>query len=356
MRIGRLLHLAPLLVPVLSWGADARPWKVFLLFGQSNMAGGSASEAQDRVEHPRVKALGYTNCASQGRTYNQWYTASPSLHGCGTGVGLGDGFGRIVADSLKSDTIALVPCAIPGVDISFFSKGVVSSRRKDFSIPPDNHWTGAYPWMVERIRKAQEKGVVSGILFHQGEADWSDTARKAWVNRVATIVKDLKSDLGITDVPFLAGELRAKLNRATNESCCFAHNPYVATLAKTIPNGHLVSSQGLDPAADPYHLSTPGNREFGKRYAASMLAALAKSSGTLQAPSRAAAWSLVRRSSGSVVRFGAMQELIELRDLRGNLVARGAGDEISLPDSHGTLLLRGQGADGRISGTLQISL
>ncbi len=355
MGIGRLIRLAPLLAPVLSWGADARPWKVFLLFGQSNMAGGSASEAQDRIVHPRVKALAYTNCASQGRTYNQWYAASPSLHGCGTGVGLGDSFGRIVADSLESDTIALVPCAIPGVDISFFGKGVVSSRRKDFSIPPDNHWTGAYPWMVERISKAQEKGVVSGILFHQGEADWTDTARKVWVSRVAAIVKDLKSDLGIADVPFLAGELRARLNRSTNESCCFAHNPYVATLAKTVPNGHLVSSQGLDPANDPYHLSTPGYREFGKRYAASMLAALAKSSGTLQAPSRAGAWRLDRGADGSVVRFESKQDRIELRDLRGTLVVRGSGHEIRLPGSHGALLLRSQGGSGRIVATLPIS-
>lgn len=356
MEIGRLLFLVSLLVPVLSRGADAKPWKVFLLFGQSNMAGGSASEAQDRLEHPRVKALGYTDCASQGRFYNQWYTAAPSLHGCGTGMGLGDWFGRIVADSLGSDTIALVPCAIPGVDISFFSKGVVSSRRKDFSIPPDNHWTGAYPWMVERIRKAQEKGVVSGILFHQGEADWTDTARKVWVSRVAAIVKDLKSDLGIADVPFLAGELRAKLNRTTNESCCFAHNPYVATLAKTIPNGHLVSSQGLDPANDPYHLTTIGNREFGKRYAASMLAALSASSGTLGAPSRAGGWTLVRSSDGTFVRFESEQTRIELRDPRGNLVVRGAGREISLPGSHGALLLRAYGPDGAVSGTLPISL
>lgn len=354
MEIGRLIRLAPLLAPVLSWGADARPWKVFLLFGQSNMAGGSASEAQDRIEHPRVKALGYANCASQGRTYNQWFAATPSLHGCGTGLGLGDGFGRIVADSLKSDTIALVPCAIPGVDISFFSKGVVSSRRKDFTIPPDNHWTGAYPWMVERIRKAQEKGVVSGILFHQGEADWTDTARKVWVGRVAAIVKDLKSDLGIGDVPFLAGELRARLNRSTNESCCWAHNPYVATLAKTIPNGHLVSSQGLDPAGDPYHFTTPGYREFGKRYAASMLAALAKSSGTLRASPRAGAWTLDRGADGSVVRFESRQDRIELRDLRGNLVAFGSGHEIRLPESRGVLLLRAQGADGSVSGRLPI--
>jgi hypothetical protein len=172
---------------------------------------------------------------------------------------------------------------------------------------------------------------------------------------VAAIVKDLKADLGIADVPFLAGELRGKLNRSTNESCCWAHNPYVATLAKTIPNGHLVSSQGLDPADDPYHFTSPGYREFGKRYAATMLAALAKSSGTSGAPSRAGGWHLDRGVSGPVVRFGSTQDRIEVRDLRGNLVARGSGREIRLPESHGALLLRAQGEDGVVVGMLPIS-
>jgi hypothetical protein len=345
------------LLPALSFGANEKPWKVFLLFGQSNMAGGAASDAEDRKTNPRVKMLAYTNCSSQGMTYNSWYTAAPNLHGCGTGVGLGDWFGRIVADSLKTDTIALIPCAVPGVDISFFSKNVVSSRRKDFSIPPDNHWTGAYPWMLERLKKAQEKGVISGILFHQGEADWSDTARKLWVNRVATIVKDLKTDLGFGDVPFVAGELRGQLNRTTNESCCYAHNPYVATLAKTVPNGQLVSSKGLDPANDAYHLTAAGNREFGKRYAASMLGALAKSSNVLESSaSNSVEWSYSRTAHGVDVEFSSHQDRIELRGVDGQILARGAGRRIGVSAKTGIILVTAGSRSGRISGRILLGI
>lgn len=347
-RLGVVLCL---LLPALSFGAESKPWKVFLLFGQSNMAGGAASEAQDRVTNPRVKVLAYNNCSNQGRTYNQWYTAAPSLHMCGTGMGLGDTFGRILGDSLKSDTIALVPCAVPGVDISFFSKNVVSSRRKDFSIPPDNHWTGAYPWMLERMKLAKAKGDIAGILFHQGEADWTDTARKVWVSRVAQIVKDLKVDVGFGDVPFLAGELRARLNRTTNESCCSAHNPYVATLAKTVPNGHMVSSQGLDAANDAYHLTAAGNREFGKRYAAAMIAALPKSSAVVARSGVAdIGWSVSRGPRESVLRFEADLDRIEVFDLQGRLVARGAGRELRLATVPGVLRMRARGTQGSSQG------
>ncbi|MEK7393546.1 MAG: sialate O-acetylesterase [Fibrobacterota bacterium] len=345
------------LLPALSFGASEKPWKVFLLFGQSNMAGGAASDAEDRKTNPRVKMLAYTNCSSQGLTYNSWYTAAPNLHGCGTGMGLGDWFGRIVADSFKTDTIALIPCAVPGVDISFFSKNVVSSRRKDFSIPPDNHWTGAYPWMLERLKKAQEKGVISGILFHQGEADWSDTARKLWVNRVATVVKDLKADLGFADVPFLAGELRSQLSRSTNQSCCYTHNTYVATLAKTVPNGHLVSSQGLDAANDAYHLTAVGNREFGKRYAAAMIAALPKSSEVQVRPGAVnIGWSLSRGSRESVLRFETELERIEVFDLQGRLVAQGAGRELRFANGSAILRFRAKGVNGSSQGIFALGL
>lgn len=40
----------------------------------------------------------------------------------------------------------------------------------DFSIPPDNHWEVAYPWMIERLTKALQKGQMNGmrgLLFFQ---------------------------------------------------------------------------------------------------------------------------------------------------------------------------------------------
>lgn len=323
-------------LPLATQAAETRPWQIYLLFGQSNMAGGAASEAQDRVVHPRVRMLAYDNCTSPSRTYNQWYTASPNLHGCGTGMGLGDGFGRIVADSMKQDTIALIPCAIPGVDIDFFRKNVVSTRRSEFRIPPDNKATGAYPWMVERLKIAQQKGVIKGILFHQGESDWTAAAREAWAGKVSGIVSDLKKDLGFGDVPFLVGELR-------RDGCCSAHNPYVATLAKSVPNGHVISSNGLSVVStDAYHFDAAGLREFGKRYAATMV----KQVGTTTSVDRAAsavgdAWSLRTADGNRVIDFAASQDRIEVLDARGTVVARGSGSSLALPAAaRGLLLLR----------------
>lgn len=317
--------LAALMLPALGAAAEQRPWHIYLLFGQSNMAGGAATDASDRVVNPRVKVLAYTNCSGAGRTFNNWYNAAPSLHGCGDGLGPGDWFAKTMADSFPQDTIGLLPAAIPGVDIAFFMKGVVSSRRSEFSIPPDNKtYNSVYPLMVEKIKIAQKKGVLKGILFHQGEADWRDSARKTWVGKVKGIVDGLKQDANIGDVPFLVGELRY-------DGCCGAHNTYVAELAKALPKGYVVSAKDLEKANDDYHFTAKGYREFGKRYAAAMLKAMPPSTrvGTREAGS--ASWRLSRSGGATILSFDAPQQRIEVRNLSGRLVAEGSGTQLAIP-------------------------
>jgi hypothetical protein len=237
---------------------------VFLLIGQSNMEGAPKPEAADLTEDPRVLVLAYDDCPALGRVHDRWYTARPPLHGCNAGLGPGDGFARAVAAAFPNATIGLVPSAISGVDIDFFRKGVVSKRRQEFRIPPDNRAAGAYDWVLERARLAQKSGVVRGILFHQGE---SDTGSAEWVEKVSGMVADLRADLALGPVPFVAGEL-------LHGGCCASHNPLVNQLPLGIPNALVVSAEGL-AGIDRAHFDVGGQRELGKRYAQKMLSALA---------------------------------------------------------------------------------
>ena len=247
-----------------------KSWDIFLLFGQSNMAGQGTIEAIDRVTNDQVKVLAYNNCSSLGRTYNQWYTAAPPLHGCYEGVGIGDWFAKTLIDSGYTDTIALVPCAISGVDIDFFRKDVVSSRRNEFSIPPDNNWDGAYDFMIQRLTLAMEKGTIKGILLHQGE---SDSGNEQWLTKVQEIIADLKEDLGFGDVPVLVGEIPYK-------SVCSGHNTVVNKITNYVPNSKVISAEGLDGMNDDYHLDAASYRTFGKRYAAGYLSLVRGESGS----------------------------------------------------------------------------
>ncbi len=239
---------------------------MYLLIGQSNMAGGAEPNAEDRVEDERIRVLGYDACAATGRVYNEWDTAAPPLHSCwSNGIGPADHFAKTLIEALPAgDTIGLIPCGIPGVDIDFFRKGVVSSRRDEFTIPPDDHWDTAYDWVVERARLAQaDGGVIDGILFHQGE---SDSGQTVWLDKVKEMVDDLRSDLDLGEAPFVAGEL-------LYGGACEGHNAIIAQLPDRVSNAHVVSAAGLN-GVDSFHFDSAGYRTFGQRYGEAMIEAL----------------------------------------------------------------------------------
>lgn len=248
--------------------APSENFKVFLCFGQSNMTGGSGVNPQqiDQATNPRIKVLGFATSSCTGispRTANKWSDASEPMH-CGDGanaVGPSFAFGRAMADSFPNDTIGLIPCGQWGVNISYFQKGGFYSGTKP-SVPGGNN---VYQWMLTKCKLAQERGVFSGIIMHQGESNTGDG--KAWITKVKSIVKDLKADLGLDyDIPFVAGELREDKNGSFNTNV-------VKYLPDSIPRCAVASSHGLQTFADSYnlHFNQAGNREMGKRMAIEMI-------------------------------------------------------------------------------------
>jgi hypothetical protein len=217
------------------------------------MAGYSPATSEDKLENERIQVLGFDTCAATGRKSDQWDVAAPPLHECGPGaLGPGDYFAKTLLQTLPTaDTIGLVPCALSGQRVEVFSKG-----------------TEKYTWIINRAKNAQALGgVIEGLLFHQGESNCGDSA---WPGKVQKFVSDLRADLKLGEVPFLAGEL-------PRASACNNHNPLVNQLPGLIPNAFVISSEGLelDPSDTQWrmHFGRPAQVEFGKRYEAKFLEA-----------------------------------------------------------------------------------
>jgi hypothetical protein len=240
---------------------------IYLCFGQSNMDGTGAIEAQDRITNDRVKMLQDQSCSNLGRTYGTWYTAAPPLSRCWNGLGPSDYFGKEMASNTPSNvTIGLVVTGYGGCDIAFFQKGAPLGKASYNGGPPadiPSQFTGGYAWMLDLARKAQTVGVIKGIIFHQGETNTGDPS---WKYKVQEIVNDLRTDLGIGNVPFLAGELLY----TDKGGCCGHHNPEINKLPEVIPNCEVVSASGL-AGKDNAHFNSASYRELGIRYAKKML-------------------------------------------------------------------------------------
>ena len=110
-----------LMTRFLTANADVDPnFYVYLCFGQSNMEGNAAIEAQDKeYVDPRFKTLACVDFQDPRRNKGEWYTAYPPIVRQGTGLGMADYFGRTMVANLPNEiTVGVVDVrSVPAEEI-----------------------------------------------------------------------------------------------------------------------------------------------------------------------------------------------------------------------------------------------
>ena len=98
---------------------------IYLAFGQSNMEGQGAIEAQDGDVDERFKVFQSLDCPNLSRVKQTWYTAEPPLCQCYSRLSPADYFGRTMIDSLPDGiTVGIINVAVGGCDIRLFDKDI----------------------------------------------------------------------------------------------------------------------------------------------------------------------------------------------------------------------------------------
>jgi hypothetical protein len=231
--------------------------QLFVLAGQSNMAGRGAVADEDRVEHPRVRML---------TRDLRWMPAIEPMHFDKpmAAVGPGRAFGVAVADATPEAVVGLIPTAVGGSPVSAWEPGVLYPE------------TGAYPWddALRRVKAAAASGEIEAILWHQGESDANPENAPLYEQRLRALIARFRSELNRPALPFLIGQLGKFPGRPWTEwveQVDAAHR----RLAADVRQVFYVSSEGLADKGDLLHFDTDAARELGRRYAAVYLAARA---------------------------------------------------------------------------------
>jgi hypothetical protein len=224
----------------------------------------------DGKEHPRVKMFATTSCSNLGRpTVGEMYPAVPPMFKCNAGLSPADWFGRHMADSLPDVTIGIIPVAQGGTSIRLFdpddyanylrsAESWLQSGAKAYG--NDGNAMGR---IIEVAKKAQEKGVIKGFIFHQGE---TDGGMSNWEQIVKKTYEYMLKQLGLNaeETPFVAGEM-------VDGGSCAGFNSRVHNLSKYIANFSYASSKGYGSKGDGLHFTVEGYRGMGQRYAQEML-------------------------------------------------------------------------------------
>ncbi len=245
---------------------------IYLAFGQSNMEGQGNIESQDNTVDSRFQVLwtGDAGWCANNRAKGNWYDATPPLASCDGKLGPTDYFGRTMVENMPAGTkVGVIVVAVAGCDIQLFEKNnyksYVSSAQSWMTSRINNYGGNPYGRLIEMAKKAQEVGVIKGIIFHQGE---TNSGQSNWPSRVKAVYDDIVNDLGLgSDIPFLAGEVHPN-------GSCNGMNSIIAQLPKQSKNFYVVSAQGITGMLQDgqnVHFDAAGYRELGRRYATEML-------------------------------------------------------------------------------------
>lgn len=220
---------------------------IYLLIGQSNMAGRAPFSQQEAAVIPRCYLLdGDDQWVPAKNPLNSYSTIRKDLGG--QKMNPGYTFSKTMLEKDKRISIGLVVNAKGGTKIEQWKKG-----------------THFYNEAVRRTKKAQETGVLKGILWHQGEGNVSNAEQ--YLGELSALIANLRTDLGDPNLPFVAGEILYPKSLSRDQNPI---NNQIAMLPNAVPFTGVASAQGLT-LQDYAHFDAKSMKLLGERYAEEML-------------------------------------------------------------------------------------
>jgi hypothetical protein len=224
--------------------------QIYLCMGQSNMVGYTdATDDYAAISSAYVYDPSTDNLVSPTAALSNYNALGDRR---GRGIGVPYGFLIDMANYFPGRKTAVVLAGYGGEEIEDFLPG---------------SGTGYYQKAISAARAAvAHGGTIRGVLWHQGEAYSGSALRPLYADKLKTLTEALRRDLGIPNLPFVAGEVME--DESLDPFINFVEfNKMLNSVATDIPGVYVVQSDGLK-GQDTAHLSASDIVVFGKRYAA----------------------------------------------------------------------------------------
>ena len=215
---------------------------IYLLIGQSNMAGRAPIESIDRDSIGNVYLF-------TGKDERPWEKTANPVNKYSTvrkditmqKLGLGYGFAKELSAKCPDKNIGLVVNARGGTSIEEWRPG-----------------GRLYNAALNQTKKALKYGVLKGIIWHQGESNASNY--QSYLPQIITLIKSFRKDFNNKNLPFIAGQLSSD-NPIRN-----SFNTMILKLPSKVKNTGVISSEGTK-TIDGTHFDSDSQKLLGKRYA-----------------------------------------------------------------------------------------
>lgn len=226
--------------------AKEKVW-VFILAGQSNMAGRGQVEPKDTVPNPRIFSVNKTGDLVLAKEPLHFY--EPNLTGLDCGLSFAQ---KLLKKAPKDVSILLLPTAVGGSSIKQWLGDSVHRN-----VPLMSNFK-------EKVRIGQQYGQIKAILWHQGESNANEAEIPLHGERLKTLFSTFRNTVDDNALPILMGELGAYSQNAANWQQI---NRALHTYAAGDPHSAVISTADLEHKGDKVHFNSKGQRAIGQRFA-----------------------------------------------------------------------------------------
>jgi hypothetical protein len=240
---------------------------VYLMIGHSNMAGIDLAHSDGTV-NPKDWSWPIAS--------KQWIPAKETPN-AGRAAGLsGHGEGGPGMPFLKGMTAAYPDYwfgAINNASLSATCRGENTGNNSSGLDPTDNRYykgTYLYQQILDAAKAVQAEVTLGGILCMLGTVDatrTNETVCRAFSDDISQLVKDLRSDLGLPNLPFIMGgyEAGATGDFALTKPLPAIVDAQIKLIPSKLPYAAVVDSKGIQMLDDHHYTANVGQPEWAKR-------------------------------------------------------------------------------------------
>lgn len=220
---------------------------VFVMAGQSNMAGRGLVEPQDTIPHPRILTVNSKGNLIVAKEPLHFY--EPTM----TGLDCGVSFARTLLKSIPdSITILMIPTAVGGSAIDQWLGDSIHRNVKLLT-----NFRG-------KIDIARRYGEVKGIIWHQGESDSNPKLIGSYEGKLRILFGKFREYANKADLPIVMGEIGIFTDSTEYKKLM---NRTILRFANTEPNTACVSTSDFNHKGDKLHFDSQSQRTMGERMA-----------------------------------------------------------------------------------------
>jgi len=229
---------------------------VFIMAGQSNMAGRAAIEPLDTLTNERILTINAKGEMILAKEPLHFY--EPGLQGLDAGFSFAS---SLIKSIPASASILLIPASIGGSSIN---QWLGDSLRRGIRLLSN---------FKSKIQLGERYGVIKGILWHQGESDVKRNGENDYQKKLFIIHNQFRKYAHNRKLPIVTGGIGLFLKDSLGQQYI---NEVIYANAAGNKNTYLIQTDDFEHKGDKLHFNSSAQRLMGERMANKFIETLYK--------------------------------------------------------------------------------